>query len=134
MKKSIHRAREYLLRRANDRKIAELIAEVKARATPDPNLKPVVFFNASTRLGGISQNAAFATLSAMALQLAGVPVRYFACKAGLERCTLGTVSNGRTKPLPAKPASSSPKCCSPMRPPGGSNFDGMKIWQTRWKD
>ena len=94
MKTSIHRAREYLLRRANDRRVLELAKQVRARSVPDPRQKPVVFFNASTRLGGISQNAAFATLTAMALQLAGVPVRFFACKAGMERCTLGVVING----------------------------------------
>ena len=89
MKSSIHRAREYLLRRAADQRVLALAKQVQTRSTPDPNQKPVIFFNASTRLGGISQNAAFATLSAMALQLAGVPVRYFACRSGMERCTLG---------------------------------------------
>ncbi len=102
MKSSIHRAREYLLRRAADQRVLALAKQVQTRSTPDPNQKPVIFFNASTRLGGISQNAAFATLSAMALQLAGVPVRYFACKAGLERCTLGVVINGADNPPPCK--------------------------------
>ena len=108
MKSSIHRAREYLLRRVNDRRVLELAKQVQARATLDPNQsdvvirKPVVFFNASTRLGGISQNAAFATLSAMALQLAGVPVRYFACHSGMERCTLGVVVNGTDKAPPCQ--------------------------------
>lgn len=102
MKTSIHRAREYLLRRAADQRILALAREVQTRARPDPRQKPVVFFNASTRLGGISQNAAFATLSAMALQLAGVPVRYFACRAGMERCTLGVVITGAENPPPCK--------------------------------
>jgi hypothetical protein len=52
---------------------------------------PVVFFNASTRTWGISQNAAFALLASWGLRLSGVPVRYFVCNAGLEQCLLGTV-------------------------------------------
>ncbi|GAB4580903.1 MAG: hypothetical protein Fur0022_36470 [Anaerolineales bacterium] len=102
MKSSIHRARAYLLRRATDRRVLALAKQVQARSTPAPHQKPVIFFNASTRLGGISQNAAFATLSAMALQLAGVPVRYFACQAGLERCTLGVVINGPAQAPPCQ--------------------------------
>jgi hypothetical protein len=102
MTSSIHRARSLLLRRANDRRIAALAAQVRAIARPDPAQKPVIFFNASTRLGGVSQNAAFAMLSAMALQLAGVPVHHFACRAGLERCTLGVVINGAGKAPPCR--------------------------------
>jgi hypothetical protein len=52
--------------------------------------KPVVFFNASTRLSRISLNAAYSLLTAWGLQLAGVPVVHFACQAGMSRCVLGT--------------------------------------------
>lgn len=52
--------------------------------------KPVVFFNASTRIVGVSQNAAFALLAALGLQVAGVPVVYFGCNAGMRKCVLGT--------------------------------------------
>ena len=52
---------------------------------------PVLFFNASTRTWGISQNAAFGLLASWGLRLSGVPVRYFVCNAGLEQCVLGTV-------------------------------------------
>jgi hypothetical protein len=51
---------------------------------------PVIFFNASTRLVGISQNAAFSMLAAMGLQAAGIPVVYFGCNAGMLQCVLGT--------------------------------------------
>jgi len=61
--------------------------------------QPVVFFNASTRLVGMSQNAGFALLAAAGLQLAGIPVVYFTCQAGMRRCVLGT----RTDDLHAKP-------------------------------
>ena len=61
--------------------------------------EPVIFFNASTRLIGMSQNAAFALLAAAGLQLAGIPVVYFTCQAGMLRCVLGT----RLDDLQAKP-------------------------------
>jgi hypothetical protein len=52
--------------------------------------QPIIFFNASTRLVGLSQNAAFAMLSAMGLQLAGERIMYFGCSEGMRRCVLGT--------------------------------------------
>jgi len=57
---------------------------------PGLRLKPVIFFNASTRLSGLSQNAAFSLLASWALRLAGVPVIHFVCQAGMSRCVLGT--------------------------------------------
>ncbi len=63
---------------------------------------PVVFFNASTRLAGISQNAAFALLASLGLQLAGVPVIHFACRAGMTRCVLGAAYHDPTQPPPCR--------------------------------
>ena len=63
---------------------------------------PVVFFNASTRIGGISQNAAFSFLTSSALQLAGIPVVHFACKAGMSRCVLGTNKDDPTDAMPCR--------------------------------
>ncbi len=51
---------------------------------------PVVFFNASTRLYGLSLNAAFALLASWSLRLSGVPVVHFVCQAGMKHCVLGT--------------------------------------------
>lgn len=68
--------------------------------------RPVAFFNTTTRLAGISQNAAFSLLAATALQSAGVPVVHFACQAGLSRCVLASaqgVEHGNpTAPPPCK--------------------------------
>jgi hypothetical protein len=101
MNSSIHRARDRLLRIANDRRLRDLAAQV--RAVPlDPNRRPIVFFNASTRLGGVSQNAGFATLAAMALRLRGVPVHFFACRRGLHRCTLGALMKGPENAPPCR--------------------------------
>lgn len=77
--------------------------KIAARARPLSGKKPVVFFNASTRLAGLSLNAAFAYLAACGLQMAGVPVVYFACHAGMSRCVLGTDRDDHTNPPPCRP-------------------------------
>lgn len=72
--------------RARLARSARAVAEHTAPAAH----KPVVFFNASTRLGHLSQNAAFSLLAAWGLRLEGVPVLHFVCNAGMSRCVLGT--------------------------------------------
>jgi hypothetical protein len=64
--------------------------------------RPVVFFNASTRLEGLSLNAAFAMISSWAVQMAGREVYHFACQAGLSHCVLGAVLGDPTAPPPCK--------------------------------
>ncbi len=78
------------LRLQRDLRIASIRNQVKNHSSPDSNEKPVVFFNASTRLGGLSQNAAFSLLTGWGLQLANIPVVHFVCKSGLSHCVLGT--------------------------------------------
>lgn len=73
---------------------------VAGRARPKPDQRPVVFFNASARLGYLSQNAAFSLLSAWGLRLSGVPIVHFVCKAGLSRCVLGTNPDDPSQPPP----------------------------------
>lgn len=72
------------------RLIGRLARQVAIHARSDPALSPVVIFNASTRITGLSLNAAFALLTAWSLRLAGVPVIEFVCQAGLRPCVLGT--------------------------------------------
>ncbi len=60
-----------------------------AHSHPSPDARPVVFFNASARLSGLSQNAAFSLITSWATRLAGAPVMHFVCKAGMSRCVLG---------------------------------------------
>lgn len=74
----------------NDLRILKLLRQVTANAKLDPEQPPVAFFNASTRLYGMSLNAAFSFLAACSLQLAGTPVVHFACRSGMSRCVLGT--------------------------------------------
>lgn len=72
------------------RLIARLARQVANHARSDPAQPPVVIFNASTRITGLSLNAAFSLLTAWSLRLAGVPVIEFVCQAGLRPCVLGT--------------------------------------------
>jgi len=77
----------------NRQQIKELAVFVK-RTSPTTNQKsPVIFFNASTRLQGLSLNAAYALLSSYGIQLAGTSVIHFVCRRGLSRCVLGTNKN-----------------------------------------
>ncbi len=71
-----------------------------ARHTPVTAERPVIVFNASTRLEAMSLNAAFSLLVSWSLRLAGVPVVHFACKAGMSRCVLGTRRDDLTQPPP----------------------------------
>jgi hypothetical protein len=95
----------------NNRSIIRLARQVNAAsplyrgAKQKPTVEvpsPVAFFNASTRLTGISLNAAFSLLASLGLQMAGVPVVRFACKRGMTRCVLGTDRLDPAKAPPCK--------------------------------
>jgi hypothetical protein len=64
--------------------------QVKAHTKTKRDAKPVILFNASSRLSGFSQNAAFTLITSWGIQLAGVPVIHFTCQDGMSRCVLGT--------------------------------------------
>lgn len=76
--------------RSNNRRIRLLAAQIGRNATVEPEISPVVLFNASTRLGGLSLNAAFSMLTGWSLRLAGTPVVHFVCESGMSQCVLGT--------------------------------------------
>jgi hypothetical protein len=83
-------------------RILWLARQVAAHAHPDPAQKPAVFFNATTRIYGLSQNAAFSMLTTCGLRLAGVPVVQFICHTGMSHCVLGTDREDYTKLPPCK--------------------------------
>ena len=62
----------------------------------------MVVFNASARLGGLSQNAAFSLLAAWSLRLAGYPVAHFVCRSGMSHCVLGTNRQDHRTPPPCE--------------------------------
>lgn len=80
--------RRWIHSRSNAR-IARIGEEV-ARLAPAPSGRPVLFFNASTRLLGVSLNAGFQQAVDWAVRMSGTPTLHFACQAGLSRCVLGT--------------------------------------------
>lgn len=75
--------------RASFRTMAARLSE----NTPEGKQKPVIFFDASTRLDGASLNAGFAVVTAWSLGLQAVPVVHFVCQEGLKPCLLGTDRN-----------------------------------------
>jgi hypothetical protein len=92
-----------------DWRLYQLSRQIANNARPKPDNPTVAFFLASTRLSGISLNAAFAYLTACGLQVAGIPVVYFACKSGMSRCVLGTNWQDPSQPPPC------PACVSQSR-------------------
>jgi hypothetical protein len=74
----------------NRQRIARLFKDIGNHSLIKPDARPVLFFNASTRLSGLSLNAAFSLLSSMGVRLSGFPVIYLVCDSGLRPCVLGT--------------------------------------------
>jgi hypothetical protein len=83
------RIKRGFVRRLNNLKIASMARQV-ARHEPQPSGAPVVFFKASTGIDDLSWNSGFHLLASWALRLKGIPVAYFACRAGMSKCVLGT--------------------------------------------
>ncbi len=84
---------------SSNRRWQKLSQEVESQSVIDTGVRPVIFFNASTRIQSMSQNAAYSFITALALKTAGVPVIQFACQSGLERCLLGS-NRDRFEELP----------------------------------
>jgi hypothetical protein len=86
---------DWLQRIQADRQLKMQIDRVEAYLhshAPFPNseVKPVLFFNASTRIHRLSINAAFGLLASWGIRRAGVPVFHAVCTRGMEQCILGT--------------------------------------------
>ncbi len=90
LERNLERVKRAIARRQNDARIRSMAHKVTDAARPDPSKKPVVLFNASTRLSALSLNAGFEMLTGWALQMDGVPITHFACQRGMTRCVLGT--------------------------------------------
>lgn len=95
----IHQRRTHY---TSNRRWQALTAEVASQAAPVIEKRPVIFFNASTRLQAMSQNAAYSLLTAMAVKLSGVPVIQFVCNSGMQRCVLGSDRDDYGKLPPCK--------------------------------
>jgi hypothetical protein len=86
-------------RSAHDRRIMQLAVDIDMHS-PVPEGEPVIFFNASTRLSGMSLNAAFSLLSSWSLRLSGIPIIYYYCQGGMPLCVLGTNTKNYQEPPP----------------------------------
>lgn len=86
----------------NDLQTILMARQVQSRAQADQGRLPVVFFNASTRIRGHSQNAAFSLLVSWAVRLSGVRVIHFICWSGMSHCVLGTDQDAPERAMPCK--------------------------------
>jgi len=75
------RLQKGLASRQNRQRIQQIAGQVKAHASASG--PTVVIFNASTRITGLSQNAAFSLLTGWGLRLSGVRVVHFVCQQGM---------------------------------------------------
>ncbi len=75
---------------SSNRRWKQLISQIHRSQLTQPEERPVIFFNASTRLQSISQNAAYSLLASLGLRAQGIPVLYFVCNGGIQRCILGS--------------------------------------------
>ncbi len=82
-------------------RMAQLAKQAKA-VEKDAAKGTVVLFNASTRIYGMSLNAAFQQLVAWSLGMDGVRVVQMACRRGMKRCVLGLDLNDLNKPMPCE--------------------------------
>jgi hypothetical protein len=83
----------------NNRRMRAVAAQV-AQHAGNATQKPVIFFNASTRIDGVSLNAAFSQLAGWSLRLVGTPVIHFVCQSGMGRCVLGADRDHPENPPP----------------------------------
>ncbi len=88
------------LQAANNRRIARLAAQIERHAGDDGDARPLIFFNASSRLAWVSLNASFSLLAGWAARLAGAPVIHFVCRAGMQQCQLGVNADDPSAPPP----------------------------------
>jgi hypothetical protein len=98
----LRRLRTALKSLKNDRQIIRMARQVADHAKGNRERLPVVFFNASTRIRGNSQNAAFSLLASWIVRLSGVRVVHFICWAGMSRCVLGTDQDAPGQAMPCK--------------------------------
>ena len=83
-----------------DWRTLRLALAVSRRSRADEGRRPVICFNASTRIRGHSLNAAFSLLTSWALRLQGTPIIHFVCRRGMSRCLQGSDEEDVYRPLP----------------------------------
>jgi len=84
------------------RRISKLASQVKKREQRSGTTHPIIFFNVSSRIRGLSLNAAFSLLTGWSFRLAGTPVINYACNSGMSHCVLGTNRQDYRTPPPCQ--------------------------------
>jgi hypothetical protein len=87
-------------RRSDNARIRRKAGELAAQFPPRADMRPVIFFKASTGPSDFTYNNAFHILAAWGLRLQGVPVIHFACRRGMSPCVMGTYAPKPTTPPP----------------------------------
>jgi len=100
---SLRRAQKWLIRKCAENRDAFILGKLQNESEKhllsQRSGGPVLFFNASTRLEGMSLNSAFSILTSISLHGQGVKTIHWVCERGMSQCVLGT---DRTN-LPKKP-------------------------------
>lgn len=103
---ALEKARRRLVRleveKADRRQIQRIAKEINAHSSDAGENRPVVFFNASTRLNGLSLNAAYSLITAWATRLSGARVIHLVCDHGMSHCVLGTNRDNPQEPPPCR--------------------------------
>ena len=89
-----------LARFMNNLRITRIAWRVTRLAPRPRDMRPIVFFKASSGLDDLSWNSAFHLLTSWGLRMQGVPVIYFACRRGMSLCVLGTDRDNPSKKPP----------------------------------
>jgi hypothetical protein len=98
------RAHKWLIRKGAENRDASILGKLQNAGSKSlqslENTNPVVFFNASTRLEGISLNSAFSILTNISLKIQRVKTIQWVCNRGMSHCVLGTDRHNLKKPPP----------------------------------
>ena len=86
----------------NNQRLAKLNRAVMQASAGREDQRPILFFNASSRIAWMSQNSAFQLLAALGVALEGQPIEQFICQGGMTRCQLGTNRFDADQPPPCE--------------------------------
>jgi hypothetical protein len=100
----LQRARKWWNRKSAENRDAFILGklqdEVKRHLKSQDSEDLVLFFNASTRLEGMSLNSAYSILTSISLRGQGVNTIHWVCNRGMSHCVLGTYRTNLLKRPP----------------------------------
>jgi hypothetical protein len=100
--KIYQRARFRMFQLRENRHISRRATLIAENISGSDNIKPVIFFRASTGIMDFSHNSGFHILASWALRMQKVPVIHFACQSGMSHCVLGSARLKPKAPPPCK--------------------------------